>query len=144
MAFIFMNIIAYLKKSKSIVVATVNERNTPDLRTIGGYNFDGITLYFTTDKSSNKAEQIEFNNEVAVLVEHENQALPDYVNITLYGKARRLDGTEFNEGMNKLLERKPYTVFNEESKNIYQVIPKLIKILDLSKKQNDQIRYIKP
>jgi uncharacterized pyridoxamine 5'-phosphate oxidase family protein len=144
MAFIFTDIITYLKNNKSIVVATVDEHNAPDLRTIGGYNFDGITLYFATDKTSNKSAQIAKNDEVAVLVQHENQVLPDFVNLTLYGKARRLTGAEFTTAKNKLLERKPYAIYDENSKNIYQVIPQQIKILDLSKKQSEQVRIIKP
>ena len=144
MSFIFTDLISYLKNNKSIVVATVNKHNTPDLRTIGGYHFDGITLYFTTDKSSSKVEQIAHNDEVAVLVQHENQVLPDFLNITLYGKAKQLAGADYDVAKHNILEGRPKVKYLDDSKNIYQVRPNVIKILDLSKKQGEQVRIIKP
>jgi uncharacterized pyridoxamine 5'-phosphate oxidase family protein len=144
MAFLLENIITYLKNNKSIVLASVDGDNLPDLRTIGGYNFDGLTLYFATAKTSKKVEQLLHNDKVAILVQHENQVLPNYTNLTIYGRARKLIGAEYERGRAKLLERRPNAIYEEDSKNIYQVAPEQIKILDLSKKANEQIQIIKP
>ncbi len=144
MALLLENIIAYLKNSKTIVLATVDQNNLPDIRTIGGYNFDGYILYFATSNTSKKVDQLQYNDHVAILAQHENQSLPNYTNITIYGHAKRLSGPEYEEGRAKLLERRPNAVYEEESKNIYKVIPEQIKILDLSKNSKEQIHIIKP
>lgn len=144
MAFLLKDIITYIKNNKSIVLATVDKDNLPDLRTIGGYNFDGFTLYFATAITSRKVEQLLNNDKVAILVQHENQVEPNYTNLTIYGAARKLTGAEYELGRTILLERIPDGVYVEEDKNIYQIIPERIKILDLSKKAEDQIQIIKP
>lgn len=144
MALLLENIITYLKNSKTIVLATVDQSNLPDLRTIGGYNFDGYIFYFATSNTSTKVEQLQNNEHVAILAQHENQSLPNYSNITIYGTAKKLYCVEYEQGRAKILERRPNAVYEEESKNIYKVVPEQIKILDLSKKSNDQLVIIKP
>ncbi len=144
MALILENIITYLKNSTTIVLTTVDHDNLPDIRTIGGYNFDGYILYFATSNTSEKVKQLQNNYHVTILVQHENQTLPNYRNITIYGSVKRLSGPEYAEGRTKLLEKRPDAVYEEESRSIYKVIPEKIKILDLSKKENEQILVIKP
>lgn len=144
MALLLENIITYLKNSRSIVLATVDSDRLPDVRTIGGYNFDGYVLYFATAKTSRKAEQLLEKENVAILIQHENQVHPDYKNVTIYGKAKKLSGTEYDLGRAKILERRPNAIYEEESKNIYRVIPEQIKLLDLSKDANEQVHIIKP
>lgn len=144
MALVLEHIITYLKNSKSIVLATVDQNNLPDLRAIGGYNFDGYIFYFATAKTSKKVEQLLHNEQVAILAQHENQTLPNYSNVTIYGKAKKLTGAEYELGKAKILERRPNAIYEEASKNIYQVTPDRIKLLDLSKNANDQIQIIKP
>lgn len=144
MALLLENIITYLKNSKSIVLATVDQNNLPDIRTIGGYSVDGYVFYFATSNTSKKVDQLQNNDYVAILAQHENQTLPNYTNITVYGKAKRLSGSEYELGRTKLLERRPSAVYEENSKNIYQVIPEQIKILDLSKNPNEQLHIIRP
>lgn len=78
------------------------------------------------------------------MVQHENQALPDFHNITIYGKAHRLTGADYEVAKHKLLERRPLGDYKEDNKNIYKVSPDYIKILDLSKKKGEQVKIIKP
>ena len=144
MALLLENIITHLINSKTIVLATVDQNNLPDLRTIGGYNFDGYILYFATSNTSNKVDQLQYNDHVVILAQHENQTPPNYKNITIYGSAKKLSGSEYEHGRAKLLERRPKAVYEEESKNIYRVIPEKIKILDLSKDSKEQIHIVKP
>ena len=144
MALLLENIITYLKNSKSIVLATIDSNQLPDIRTIGGYNFDGYVLYFATAKASRKAEQLLEKENVALLIQHENQVLPDYKNVTIYGRAKKLSGADYELGRAKILERRPNAVYEEESKNIYRVTPEQIKLLDLSKGVKDQVYIIKP
>lgn len=132
----------YLKENKSVVLATTGEEGQPDLRSLGGYNFDGITLYFGTAVKSNKVNQIAHNSKVSVLVQHEGQVIPNYKNITIYGVAEKLSGAEYEAGKKKIQERRPNAIFDEETKNIYKVTAKKVKILDFSQKQDEQTTII--
>ncbi len=142
MAFTQEEITAYLKANKSVVLATVGEDGHPDLRTLGGYNFDGYTLYFGTAGTSGKVKQIAGNGNVTVLVQHEGQVIPDFKNITIYGTAEKLTGAEYEKGREKIRERRPNAEFDENVKNIYRVAAKQIKILDFTADPKAQITVI--
>jgi nitroimidazol reductase NimA-like FMN-containing flavoprotein (pyridoxamine 5'-phosphate oxidase superfamily) len=132
----------YLKENKSIVLATIDEDGQTDLRSLGGYNFDGFTLYFGTAASANKVKQIANNNKVSVLVQHEGQVIPQYKNITIYGEAKRLTGDEYELGKAKIIERRPNAVLEEDTKHIYKVIAEKIKILDFTETPEKQTTVI--
>ena len=132
----------YLKENKSIVLATSDEDGQTDLRSLGGYNFDGYNLYFGTSANANKVKQIDRNSKVSVLVQHEGQVIPQYKNITIYGEAKRLTGAEYKLGVAKIIERRPNAVFDEDSKHIYKVIPNKIKILDFTESPEKQATVI--
>lgn len=123
-------ITAYLKNSKSLVLATVNEAGEPDIRTLGGYGVSELEIYFATAKESSKARQLKDKNDVAVLFQHENQVIPDFVNITLYGKAVLTGGEEFNTGKQLILNRRPQLSAGIDNLNIYRVKAERIKVLD--------------
>lgn len=132
----------YLQESKSIVLATVDEEGQPDLRSLGGYNFDGYTLFFGTSAQSNKVKQLSKNNKVNILVQHEGQVIPQYKNVTIYGVAEKLTGTDYETGKSKIQERRPNIEFDEKEKNIYKVTAKSVKILDFSANTGEQTTVI--
>lgn len=136
------DILTYLKDNKSIVLATVGDDGKPDLRSLGGYNFDGYTLYFGTGATSNKVKQLENNSNVSILVQHEGQIIPNFKNITIYGVAEKLSGDQYVVGKNKIKERRPNAEFDEGVKNIYKVTSNQIKVLDFLAPPEEQITII--
>lgn len=132
----------YLKENKSVVLATTGKDGQPDLRSLGGYNFHGYTLYFATAANSNKVEQIADNSNVSILVQHEGQVIPDFKSLTIYGKAEKVTAEEYILGKQKIQERRPNLEFQENVRNIYKVIAKKIKVLDFSQKPEEQITFV--
>ncbi len=132
----------YLKENKSVVLATAGADSQPDLRSLGGYNFDGFTLYFSSSAKANKVAQIADNSRVSVLVQHEGQVIPDFKNVTVYGIAEKLAGEEYEAGKKIIQERRPNAEFDEAVKSIFRVIPNKIKVLDFSAKQEEQVTVI--
>ncbi len=120
----------YLKDSKTLSLATVNEAGEPDIRTLGGYGVSDFEIYFATAKESNKVKQLKNKNEVAVLFQHENQIIPEFVNVTLYGKAVLAEGEDFITGKQAILERRPQLSTVIEGHNIYRLKTERIKVLD--------------
>ena len=135
----------YLESSKTVLLATVDSDNTPNVRTLGGFGIDGVTVYFSTAKESGKVEQIENNNSVSLLFQHENQVIPNFVNVEVKGIAEELKCKEkFEEGFKYILKRKPQSKVTKETHNIYKVVAKEIKVLDFSKeKAEEKIEKIK-
>jgi general stress protein 26 len=132
----------YLSENKSVVLATVGKDGQPDLRSLGGYNFDGFHLYFGTASNSKKVEQIKDNSKVSILIQHEGQVIPDFKNITIYGVAKQLSSDEYIIGRQKIQERRPNADYQEGVKHIYKIIPSRIKILDFTAKPEEQVTII--
>ena len=120
----------YLKANQRIVLATVDKEGSPDVRILGGYGVSGYTIYFSTSKSSNKNTQIDSNNNIAVLFQHDNQFISKYFNVTIYGDAQLLGNKEFEKGREVILNKNPNIKILEETHNIYKIIPKKLKVLD--------------
>ncbi len=121
----------YLKANQRIVLATVDKEGSPDVRILGGYGISGYTIYFSTSKSSNKNTQIDSNNNIAVLFQHDNQFISKYFNVTIYGDAQLLDSNkEFEKGREVILNKNPNIKITVETHNIYKIVPKKLKVLD--------------
>jgi len=121
----------YLKSNQTIILTTVGKDASPDVRTLGGYGISEYEVFFSTSKESNKVKQLEQNKEVAILFQHENQLITDFFNVTIYGEAVLLDKPEdFEKAKEYISARKPSLKINTDTHNIYQVIPKKIKVLD--------------
>jgi uncharacterized pyridoxamine 5'-phosphate oxidase family protein len=123
----------YLKMNQTIILATTDMDGVPDIRTLGGYGLLDYVIYFTTLKTSNKVKQIESKKEVAVFLQHENQFISKFFNVTIYGEAILLeDESEYNNSKILILARKPSLKIRKETHNIYKVIPHKLKVLDYS------------
>ena len=135
----------YLKETKTIRLATIDKENHPVIRTLGAFVIEDYTVYFLTAKGTEKVEQIENNNNVAVLFEHENQIIPNFINVTVNGIAENIkDSDEFNRASKLIKDRKPHLDINQENSNIYKILPKKIKILDFTKENvEERIKIIK-
>ena len=84
----------YLEISKTAVLATVDSNNNPKIRIIGGFGVKEITIYFSTAKESSKVEQLKSNTNVSLLFQHENQVIPNFVNVEIKGIAEELKGKD--------------------------------------------------
>jgi len=128
----------YISETRFIELASVNSQGRPEIRTLGSFANDGLTIYFSTGKKSAKVKQIEGNPWVVVLFQHENQDLPAYKNVTYYGKATVLENPEeFDIGVKALSDRNPR--FKERAEKgqlgetvIFKIEPQNIKYLDFA------------
>jgi uncharacterized pyridoxamine 5'-phosphate oxidase family protein len=135
----------YLKMNRTIILSTIDTDGVPDIRTLGGYGISDYIIYFSTLKTSNKVKQIEGKNDVAVFIQHENQFISKFFNVTIYGKAILIENdSEYESGKTLILSRKPSLKIHKETHNIYKVIPNKIKVLDFSEQNlNERISIIK-
>lgn len=129
----------YLTNTKYIVLATVDDENTPALRTLGAFGVDSYTTYFSTAEGAEKVEQIKHNTNVSVFFQHENQELASFINVAIKGKAAKVtDEAEVIKAIEVIGKRNPR--FKERiekdglgSNVIFRVHPSELKILDFKK-----------
>ena len=127
----------YLFNNKSLVLATVTGDETPNLRHIGGYNLDGKDIVFQTTRGTDKTLDIEKNEKVAAVFQHEGQTAPR--NITVYGSAKALDGIEADKAVELIKARRPQLNYNPEINVIYKIKVDKIKNLDFSSETKQQV-----
>lgn len=122
----------YLKSTKKIILSTVTEENKPDLRILGAIATDGTNTFFSTLNNARKVTQIELNPNVAVYFEAPDQKFPNYINATVYGKARKVvSEKELEKAVALIKENLPHFEWTDE-KSIYVVEPDQIKIFNSS------------
>jgi len=132
-------VVEYLNQTKWIILATVDDNQTPVLRTLGSFAVDGFNVYFSTGNNTAKVNQIELNPKVSVFFQHENQELPSYINVSVTGKANKVTTEEeLNKVITLLSNRNPKFKERVEKGEIgnsvfYRVAPKEVKLLDFSK-----------
>lgn len=122
----------YLKNTRRILLATVTKDNKPDLRILGAIATDGVKTYFSTASDARKVKQIEENPNVTVYFETPGQEFPNYINATVYGKAKKVVCQKGVERAAALIKEKlPHFELTEE-KSIFVVEPEQIKIYNSS------------
>jgi len=128
----------YLKSTKKILLATVTDDNTPDIRILGAIATEGLILYFSTLENTKKVEQITNNPNVAVYFEAPGQKFPNYINVTVYGKAKKLkDEREIENAVLLIKENLPHFERTKE-KVFYAVEPEKIKVYNSSAELNQE------
>ena len=120
----------YIYDNKSLVLSTVDEVGNPNLRHIGGYTIDGKDILFQTRFDTDKSKEIENNNNVALLFQHEGQQAPK--NVTIYGRAEKLGKTEAEQAANLIKERRPQLNYDPQVNVIFKVTTDSIKVLDFA------------
>ncbi len=120
----------YIYDNKSLVLSTVDEVGNPNLRHIGGYTIDGKDIIFQTRFDTDKSKEIENNNNVALLFQHEGQQAPK--NITIYGRAEKLGKIEAEQAANLIKERRPQLNYDPQVNVIFKVTTDSIKVLDFA------------
>lgn len=122
----------YLKSTRRILLSTVTEENKADIRILGAIGTDGTKTYFSTARDSRKVKQIGNNPSVAVYFETPGQEFPNYVNVTVYGKAREVTSEKETKKAAALIREKLPGFELTGDKSIYAVEPEKIKIYDSS------------
>lgn len=122
----------YLKDTKTILLATVTEDNTPDIRILGAIGTIGTKVYFSTASNARKVAQLEKNPSVAVYFETPGQSFPNYINATLYGKAEEVTSKECIEKVIPEIRRNLPNFELTPDKRLYVVKPEQIKIFNSS------------
>jgi nitroimidazol reductase NimA-like FMN-containing flavoprotein (pyridoxamine 5'-phosphate oxidase superfamily) len=133
------DVVDYVSGSKWAIIATVKDGKVPVLRTIGGFANEGLNVYFSTGKETEKVKQISKNQNVAIFFQHEGQERAKFRSVTITGEAKLLSE---NNGLAKAVavlgNKNPK--FKEKIENggldktaVYQIEPKTIKSLDFSK-----------
>ena len=122
----------YLKSTKKIILSTVTEENKPDLRILGAIATDGANTYFSTLSNARKVTQIEVNPNVAVYFEAPDQKFPNYINATVYGKAREVVcEKELEKAVALIKDNLPHFEWSDD-KSIYVVEPDQVKVFNSS------------
>ncbi|MDT3427061.1 general stress protein 26 [Paenibacillus forsythiae] len=132
-------IVEYLNDTRFVVLATVDNEQSPVLRSLGSFVADGYTIYFSTQKNSNKVEQIQGNPKIVLFFQHENQELSSFVNVSVHGTAQAIsEPAETDRAIQQLSSRNPR--FKERAEKgelqdtvIYKVDARELKVLDFSK-----------
>lgn len=120
----------YIYDNKSLVLSTVDEVGKPQLRHIGGYTIDGTDILFQTRFDTEKTKEIANNNNVALLFQHEGQQ--SLKNVTIYGKAEKLDEVKAEQAANLIKERRPQLNYDPQVNVIFKVTTDTIKVLDFT------------
>ena len=133
----------YLKNTSRILLASVTQDNTADLRILGAIATDGFKTYFSTASNARKVAQIEKNPNVAIYFETPGQEFPNYINATVYGKAGKVeDAAELEKAKGLIKEKLPKFEFTED-KSIYAVEPVEIKVFNSSAElSQDKVQII--
>jgi general stress protein 26 len=130
--------IAYMGQTAIIVLSTITQDGRPALRSMASLANDGLEVYFSTGKQTEKVRHIQSTPNVSVLFQHEGQELMKFQNVTLTGIAEPIPtGMELEKAINLLGEKNPW--FKSLAKteglaalSIYKVRPISVKYLDYS------------
>ena len=127
----------YIYDNKSLVLSTVDEVGNPKLRHIGGYTIDGKDILFQTGAGTDKTKEIAGNNNVALLFQHEGQQAPK--NVTIYGRAKKLDKDEAEKASKLIKERRPQINYDPQVNVIFRVETDSVKVLDFTAEEKQKI-----
>ncbi|BDG02383.1 MFS transporter [Anaeromyxobacter oryzae] len=128
----------YLHETPLIVLSTVDETTGPATRVLASFAADGLTVYFSTSRSSEKVRHLGVNRHVAVLFQHDRQELPSFRNVEIRGEAEPVsDERERARAIQLIGARNPR--FRERAEKgelgdsaLFRVTPRLVKVVDLS------------
>ncbi len=128
----------YINSTKYTVLGTVKD-DIPVTRTIGAFANDGLTVYFSTNKNTEKVKHIGKNPHVSLLFQQEGQELKSFKNVSIIGRAIQvLEKNEQEKAIALIGSRNPRfkeRVANGEVKDstFFRVEPIEVKFIDFSK-----------
>jgi nitroimidazol reductase NimA-like FMN-containing flavoprotein (pyridoxamine 5'-phosphate oxidase superfamily) len=128
----------YINSTKYIVLGTVKD-GIPFLRTIGAFANDGLTVYFSTNKNTEKVKHIGKNPHVSLFFQHEGQDITSFKNVSVIGRATQVaEKKEQDKAIGLIGGRNPRfkeRVTKGEAKDaaFFKVEPIEVKFLDFSR-----------
>ena len=84
----------YIESSQLGILATTGKDNIPHLRVIRAFANDGVDLYFTTNKDTEKVTQINENPNVTLFFQNEGQDFGSFTNLSVTGIAKVVEDKE--------------------------------------------------
>lgn len=131
----------YIESSQLGILATVGEDKVPQLRVIRGFANDGVNIYFTTNKDTQKVKEINANPNVTLFFQNEGQDFGSFTNVSITGIAKVIEKKEeINKAVDaisvrysKLKKIAENNELNSSGTLIYKVKTKVIKFLDREK-----------
>ena len=133
----------YLKSTKRILLSTVTEDGKADVRILGAIATDGVKTYFSTASNARKVAQIEKNPNVAIYFEAPGQEFPNYINATVYGKAKKVTCEKGTAKAVELIKENLPRFELTPDKSIFVVEPEQIKIYNSSAElEQDKIQIV--
>lgn len=140
--------INYIEQSKLSLLTTIGEDNAPYVRPIGAFANNGVDIYFTTAKNSEKVKHINANPIVTFYFQNEGQSYESFKNASVIGEAIELSSSEeFDKAVEGISLRYPVIkelVDKGDIKNsvIYKVKAKSIKFSDYTKSPREVLENI--
>lgn len=124
------------KNTRFLILATVNDENSPAVRTLGSWGLAGSTLYFGTSPLTEKVTHIRSNGVVNALIQPEGQGLESFVNISISGtaiealdaRARQDAISAISNHSSRFKERVEKNLINDLT--FFKIDPDEIKVLD--------------
>ena len=128
-------IIKYLSKKSFITLATCTSQGIPITHPIAHVT-DGSTIYFVTDKTTRKVQNIRENNNVAYSTFEEIDQIDQIKSIQMEGLATILsEGIEHNKAWEMILQKFPFMQNMPSNPNnvVVKITPKKCHFSDYSK-----------
>lgn len=130
-------ILELLDQHRIMTVATNRPDGWPQATTVG-YVHEGLTLYFLCSPHSQKAKNLARDSRISLTIDHDAVAPTAITGLSMAAQARAVpDPTEKERILNKLRARYPEYAALPMPKlqdiQIFQVVPKVICILDYTK-----------
>ena len=128
-------IVTYLIKKPFITLATCSSKGEPITHPIAHVT-DGTTVYFVTDQTTRKVQNIKENNQVAYSTFDEIDKIDQIKSIQMEGTATILPkGNEYSKAWEMIIEKFPFMANMPPNPNnvIVKIIPRKCHYSDYSK-----------
>jgi len=127
-------ILKVLQSQHLMALATVRPDGYPQA-TMVNYINDGLTLYFATDATSQKAGNIKLNNKVSVAIAGQTEDFHKLAGLSLSGTAERILDRELADTLTlrlfrKLPQSKKFVPHDTKQLAIFAVRPVAISLID--------------
>ncbi len=138
-ALLQQKILALLDQHRIMTIATLRADGWPQATTVG-YANEGLKIYFLCAPDSQKARNITHDDRVSVTIDHDTADLMAITGLSMAAHAKRVTDREAAARILALLPLKypeqpalPGPMPRPEDVHIYEVVPKVISVLDYTK-----------
>ncbi|NND90093.1 MAG: pyridoxamine 5'-phosphate oxidase family protein [Granulosicoccus sp.] len=130
-------VIELIEKEADMTIATVRPDGYPQATTVSYVN-DGLTLYFGTSSSSQKAMNLAGSSKVSLTINRPYRFWKDITGVSMGGDASRVtDAEEFRQVGQLLYEKYPqipnFADSESEEVALFRIEPRFISFLDYRK-----------